>query len=325
MVHHNSLNTMQVSVIIPAFNSEAFIGDAIKSALAQSVPIVEIIVVDDGSSDRTSDVASSFGKKIVLTRQTNQGVASARNNGILRSKGEYVAFLDSDDCWTENHLDLLLAALSSNPAAALAYSGKTWVDKNGEAVSGYTHQTTFPSGWIFSALMENNYISSASCAIAKREILVLRGGFKTNAKLGVGEDYELWLRIAAEYQVVSSAKPTVKYRRHESNLTLDRVKYAIGHLEAVRCGAKLIGEGKVGFENNPRGINLNKKMQGAYQEAIISTFWYSDYRATRSLFLQALSEKVLNFKIAVRGIISFLPGALINSMKAFLKRLPKNE
>jgi len=70
---------------------------------------------------------------------------------------------------------------------------------------------------------------------------------------------------------------------------------------------------------------LNQIIQCAYQEAIISTFWYSDYRGTRSLFLQALSEKVLNFKIAVRGIISFLPGALINSMKAFLRRLPKNE
>src|SRR5665213_2910 len=100
---------MGVSVIVPAYNSECFIAEALKSVLVQGPSVIEVIVVDDGSVDSTCDIVRSFGDPVRLIRQENQGPAAARNNGLRRVRGDYIAFLDADDVWLPGKLDAQLA------------------------------------------------------------------------------------------------------------------------------------------------------------------------------------------------------------------------
>jgi glycosyltransferase involved in cell wall biosynthesis len=110
-----------ISVIIPAFNREAYLAEAIESALRQTLPPGEIIVVDDGSTDRTGEIARSFGEKVRCITQDNQGVGAARNTGIKAAAGDKIALLDSDDVWMERKLEAQEAYLDAHPGVAMVF------------------------------------------------------------------------------------------------------------------------------------------------------------------------------------------------------------
>lgn len=110
-----------ISVIIPAYNREAYLAEAVQSALDQTLPPGEIIVVDDGSTDRTGEIARSFGGIVRCIRQDNQGVAYARNTGVAASCGEWIAFLDSDDLWVARKLEWQMAYLSEHSEIDLLF------------------------------------------------------------------------------------------------------------------------------------------------------------------------------------------------------------
>ncbi|HEY9644827.1 MAG TPA: glycosyltransferase family A protein [Chroococcidiopsis sp.] len=110
-----------VSVIIPVYNREAYVGDAIRSVLGQTVPPAEVIVVDDGSSDRSAEIIQSFGPPVRYVAQANSGAAVARNRGVDLATGELLAFLDSDDRWQPDKLERQLAALQAQPELAMVF------------------------------------------------------------------------------------------------------------------------------------------------------------------------------------------------------------
>jgi glycosyltransferase involved in cell wall biosynthesis len=110
-----------VSVVIPAYNAENYLAEAIASVLAQTAAVHEIIVVNDGSTDRTAEIATGFGARVRLVKQANSGAAAARNHGVRQSTGEYLAFLDADDLWVPPKLAVQLAALSSVPAPEIVF------------------------------------------------------------------------------------------------------------------------------------------------------------------------------------------------------------
>src|SRR5213594_1840923 len=114
---HREQSDPRVSVIVPAFNSEATIAETIESVLAQSFHSFEVIVINDGSTDRTSNVLSRFGSNITVIDQPNLGVSAARNRGARRGKGEFLAFLDSDDRWRADALSKLISALDYSERA----------------------------------------------------------------------------------------------------------------------------------------------------------------------------------------------------------------
>jgi glycosyltransferase involved in cell wall biosynthesis len=110
-----------ISVIIPAYNREAYISDAIESILRQTLPPAEIIVVDDGSTDRTAAIALSYGEKVRCISQENQGCGAARNTGLKEARGDLIAFLDSDDIWLDRKLELQSAYLAAHPEIDMAF------------------------------------------------------------------------------------------------------------------------------------------------------------------------------------------------------------
>lgn len=216
-----------VSVIIPSYNAERWIKSTIDSVLAQTYSDIEIIVVDDGSTDQTVSVVSKNYPKIKLITQTNQGVAAARNKGIENSRGEWVAFLDADDIWLPHKLHEQFILLEENPDVKMVYAGwHVWPCSDLEPdidllvklnnTKCEATPNTPSSGWIYPELLEDCLVWTSTVLI-KKSLLKTIGNF--NQKLKIGEDYDLWLRASRETKIIKVNKPLALYRIHGSSLT----------------------------------------------------------------------------------------------------------
>jgi glycosyltransferase involved in cell wall biosynthesis len=185
-----------VSVIIPAYNSAAFLPAAIASVRAQAWEELEIVVVDDGSTDHTMSVLGALaGSDLRVFRQANSGPSAARNRGIKESQGEWIAFLDADCYWLPGKLDAQFSAVGSNPEpAGFSYTGSLLVDEGGQTIAT---RPAVPRECLVEDLVWGNLISTSS-AIARREALLAAGMF--DETLRIGEDWDLWLRLSADFE-----------------------------------------------------------------------------------------------------------------------------
>jgi glycosyltransferase involved in cell wall biosynthesis len=218
------MHTPRISVIIPAYNAAAYIAEAIDSALGQTCKPFEVIIVDDGSTDGTRELLVRYGAlpgvRVILAE--HQGVSAARNQALRASTGEYVALLDADDRWRPEKLTEQLALFSANPAAVLVCSDmELFGDKKG-LYSTFAN-CTFHRGAVLNALIRENFVPTSSVMI-RRSALFDAGLFTTDARITVGEDYHLWLRIASHGEFDFSAKPLVDYRVHVGQSSRNRVK-----------------------------------------------------------------------------------------------------
>jgi glycosyltransferase involved in cell wall biosynthesis len=180
----------RVSVIIPTHNRRALVCEAIASALAQRDVALEVIVIDDGSTDDTAAVLAAFGGRIRYRPQAPSGVAAARNAGAWLATGEWLAFLDSDDLWHPDKLARQLAYHAQHPALRASQTGEIWI-RNGVRVNPCRHHRK-PDGDIFASSVARCVVSP-SAVLLRRELFVALGGFDEG--LAVCEDYELWLRL----------------------------------------------------------------------------------------------------------------------------------
>lgn len=198
-----------ISVIIPTYNMEKYITDAIDSALAQTYKNVEIIVVDDGSTDFTINILKKYNSKIKYFYQKNKGPSAARNVGIKYAKGEYIAFLDSDDVWLPRKLELQVKYFSENAFRGLIYTGYYTIDETGETVEIHKIED-FSKNKVLKDLFFKNVISTASTIMVNRECFEESGGFDEN--LAVAEDWDMWLRIIKRYDFDYISEPLVKVK-----------------------------------------------------------------------------------------------------------------
>ncbi|SFM66919.1 glycosyltransferase [Thermodesulforhabdus norvegica] len=208
--------TIPVSVIIPAYNRARFLVEAIKSVLAQKfVRPLEIIVVDDGSTDETSRVVDSFIPQITYFYQEHSGVSSARNRGICISSGEWIAFLDSDDLWKPEKLFRHWAFILANPHLLISQTEEIWIRKGRRVNPRKYHKK--PEGLCFERLLERCLISPSAVMI-HRKLFDEVGLFDEN--LPACEDYDLWLRIGCRHPVGLLKEPLViKRGGHEDQLS----------------------------------------------------------------------------------------------------------
>ncbi len=208
-----------VSVVIPVFNGHGYILNALDSVVCQTIRDLEIIVVDDGSTDGTPSVVRGYpDQRITLLEQRNAGPSTARNRGITHSTGRYVAFLDADDLWVPHKLEDQLVALSTADGARWGYSpAVTTSFRTGEELAIHP---AIHHGDILCALMQKNCISgSASSVIAERELLRTVGGF--DETLGYAEDWELWARLASSSAAACTERPGVIIRSREKSYGAD--------------------------------------------------------------------------------------------------------
>ena len=227
-----SVNGPVVSVIIPAYNAASFIGDALASIRDQSFRDVEVVVVDDGSTDDTLGAIRRFDRELdlIILTQDNTGPAAARNRGIRRAGGRYCAFLDADDVMLPDRLRAQSAMLDSDPELGLVHTDLMTFDER-----GIIHRTrrAFSNpcgGMVLDQLLLNNFITT-STVMAPKSRLVHAGLFGEGRR--VSEDFEFWLRMAARWKVGFIDEPLVRYRRRPGSLSDDKVISAQCALDVV--------------------------------------------------------------------------------------------
>jgi len=241
----------KISVIIPSYNAARFVAEAVASALGQTLPPLEVIVVDDGSTDETEAVLRSFGERIRHIRQPNGGPAVARNRGIRESRGELIAFLDADDVWLPEKLEKQWRCLQNHQAAGLVHSNLlVWDDETGETTPGDDGRRE-RSGACYGKLFTRSGVTP-STVLLKRECLDRVGVFDETIREASTEDYDLFLRIARRYEFAFVDEPLILYRRHAASASHGRLKMMTNELRVVRkaLGAdpelpRLVGRRKV--------------------------------------------------------------------------------
>jgi glycosyltransferase involved in cell wall biosynthesis len=234
------LSGPRFTVVIPAFNAARTIRSSIRSVLGQTEQDFEVIIVDDGSTDETSDCVRSFAAdpRLRVIRQSNGGPSSARNAGISAASGSYVSVLDADDLWLPEYLEVMGGALEANPDAPFAYTdawvldGETGRVRRASAMS-YQHPPKTALSWrpFFLLLLEHNFVYTS--VTMRRSILDEVGGY--DESLSTGEDWELWLRI------VGRGTPPVRppgslaiHRNHPASLANDTLKMTRNICEIYR-------------------------------------------------------------------------------------------
>lgn len=217
----------RISVVIPCFNAETYIEAAIRSVLVQEWPNLELVVVDDGSSDRSAQLVLDTFPGVTLLRQVNQGVAAARNVGMARAQGEWIAFLDADDIWLPGKLRAQSEMLRTIPGARMCYTAwQVWKSTAPAPSHEYLAQLlsqssdaarwSGPTGWVYPQLLLDCEVWT-STVLAHRSVFSQVGQF--DPMLRIGEDYDLWLRASRVTQILRVPAPLALYRMHPDSIT----------------------------------------------------------------------------------------------------------
>ncbi len=207
----------RVSAVITAYNSEAFIAEAIQSILKQSRAVDEIVVVDDGSTDTTRRIVAEFADQgIKFIQQQNRGAGAARNKGIRETSGEFIAFLDADDIWLENKTLLQVNYLNAHPESALVSGFARWcnVAKNTVRISGKVPRSM---NTLRREILVHNVLGNPSMVMVRRSALAEVGVFSEEIRWG--QDWELWQRLVERYDATVIPEPLTIYRWHKDNLS----------------------------------------------------------------------------------------------------------
>ena len=283
-----------ISVIIPTFNSR-YIVEAIQSVISQTYSNWEIVVVDDGSTEDTEAIIKQCWKKIKYIRQDNKGPASARNLGVTAANGEFIAFLDADDIWLEGKLDEQLKYMQENPNIGLSYTDYSVFDESG---------TKCPSA--FQLLEADKHrvrtfrdlilhpVVWTSTVMVKRDVFERVGGF--DESMSRGEDYDLWLRIAAHGAIDGIPKVLAKYRRHADSLSNSPIGCSVPpEVQVLRRAVKRFPHLA---KQLPKTV-LAKRLSAIYFSDGYSSFQKGRYNDAIYHLLRALREWPLHKKAGI--------------------------
>ena len=206
-----------VSVVIVCYNQACYLGQAIESALAQTHCPLEVLVVDDGSTDDTSAIAGSY-PKVRYVRQTNRGLAAARNTGLRHCTGEYVAFLDADDRLLPRAIQAGVSCMQQAPDCGFVFGAYRNIYSDGSpAPADPPPSIDHDHYW---NLLQGNFIGMHAAVLYRWEVLQALGGF--NERLAACEDYDLYLRAARKCEVKRHLEVVAEYRQHDTNMSKDR-------------------------------------------------------------------------------------------------------
>ena len=252
-----------ISVIIPAFNAEKYISTSLLSVLNQTYKNVEIIIINDGSTDSTQEIVQTLqnsDSRIKLHSIKNRGRAGARNYGIKQSTGSWLAFLDADDFWYPNKLELQYEKYLLNNNIGLIYSERTWVDQFDNPLESQPEKYNLPEGEIYLNLVEGNYLCTSTVVI-KKDIVNEVGAFDESSGFKNCQDYDLWIRASVVTQAAAIKVPLCYYRLHDENAHKNIKSRYVGMRS---CMNRLREVAKIHFNND---AILDKKINS--REALI--------------------------------------------------------
>lgn len=281
-----------ISAVIPAYNSEAVLPRAIESALAQSFPPCEIVVVDDGSSDTTLEVASRYGSPVRAFAKANGGPASARNAGVRETKGRWVAFLDADDTWFPRKLERQIQLIEDDVAVVCSRAAGAPIE--------------IPKVITFGQLWRRNFIVNSSALVRKQAFLEL-GGLDEDPKLVSVEDYNFWLRVLAKgWRIVGVDEDLCSYDRGSASLSRQTLRFATAALANIE---KLAGQLRI----NPALIR--EKELRTYEDFAADFFSARDMVNARR-FLKESLRRNFGFKGAGRLALTYAPKGLLSLQRS---------
>lgn len=207
MTHHSHVRRQRISIIIPTYNHARFLPEALQSALSQTRPADEIIVIDNGSTDETSRIVRSYPVRYVW--QTNQGICGSTNRGIAEATGDYLVILHSDDRLLPHHLERSLAAFAECPDAGFVCGDYRWF---GAENTWHIHRCA-PQPDYYATLLRFNFIGPPIVIMWNRRVLLDVGGFRKEFE--GADDQELYLRIARSYPIYCHHEVVAEYRKHD--------------------------------------------------------------------------------------------------------------
>lgn len=199
----------KISVIIPTYNHARYLPETIRSVTGQTYHDFEIIVVDDGSTDNTSRVVSTFGESVRYIRQENRGLAGARNTGIRAARGEFIGLLDADDLWTPEYLERMLPPFESSRKVGAVYCGWQYMDAAGNLLPRININVV-PPEQTYEKMVYMDFLVPSGVMV-RRECFDAVGYFDENLRFG-NEDWDMWLRILTKYHMVGVSAALAKYR-----------------------------------------------------------------------------------------------------------------
>jgi glycosyltransferase involved in cell wall biosynthesis len=284
-----------VSVIIPCYNYAHFLHRAIESVLHQTYSPLEIIVVDDGSSDNTADVVARY-PGVQYLWQPNLGVSAARNNGMRQSKGEYLVFLDADDELMPGAAELGVRCMHTNPEYGFVFGYCQLITREGAPI-----MTEFPAQSVsdehYVGLLRRNYIWCPGAVTYRRKALELVGAFNTS--LFSCEDFELNLRIARNYPARCHGGITVRYRLHETNKSRNPDRMLQSVLTVIRSQYSYVKRDKELYQAYKEGLRFRQAYNG--RKVILKAYSLMRRRRTRK---EALRAWLVLMKWYPRGFVT---------------------
>lgn len=223
-----------VSVIIPAYNADAFIEATLASVLSQTYTNFEVLVVDDGSQDRTAEIVQAVAQqdgRVRLLRSSNQGVAAARNLAIENSVGEFISPLDADDIWYPQKLEKQMECFSrAGPDVGLVYAWSACIDENGQLTGGYIAPDVEGEGFL--SMVYCNFVGNGSTPLIRRSSFERVGGYDTRYRecdAQGGEDHDLYARIAEHYRIGIVREFLIGYRQIKGSMSCNTAAMARAH------------------------------------------------------------------------------------------------
>ena len=293
----------KVSAIIPVYNCERFIRDAVESALCQTHPCHEVIVVDDGSTDGTAGVLKQYAStgRITYIYQENKGNAAARNTGLRSATGDYIAFLDSDDFWHDEKIERQLACLRANTEAALVFCDEYRIYGDADPVK---HPAKIDDGEdLFEKFLVICY-TTISSVMMKREVLEKIGVFNENMRYNV--DYELMLRALSRFRMVYLPEYLLTRRKHDGSLTAKHYYVGYSFMDVSNNLKGLINKRQ---ERTLRGLNVKRCWKSAA--------WLIDrghFEAGFSVFLKTV-RRYPPFMFKLPGLLKRIAGVRIRQLR----------
>jgi glycosyltransferase involved in cell wall biosynthesis len=245
----------RVSIVIPTYNQAHYIGEALDSALAQTRAADEILVVDNGSTDRTPDIVRSY-PDVRYIRQRNQGVCGSSNRGIREANGDYIVMLHSDDRLLPRHLEVSLNAFCEHPEAAFVCGDYRWFGAEG---LWHQHHCT-PSPDYYGTLLRLNFIGPPLVIMFRREVLLRLGGFRPEFE--GADDQELYLRIARAHPIYCHHQVIAEYRRHDSQNSRKCALMLKASISALQAQRRYFHGSKIYQEAYRAGIRYRQNLYG---------------------------------------------------------------
>ncbi|MCL6414696.1 glycosyltransferase [Aestuariirhabdus sp. Z084] len=290
-----------ISIIMPSYNSAEYIAHSIESVLSQTYPNWELLLVDDGSSDNSLSIIESYLKdsRIKLLSQQHKGAAKARNLALQEAKGDYVAFLDSDDWWEAEFLQDMLKT-ATETGCDIAYCGWQRTGLPEKLCPRYV-PPDYSQGGLMEALMREN-VWPIHSALSRRSLLEHLGGF--NETLPCCMDFDLWLRASPDISVALVPKVLSYYRFHSSTqITSQKARLIIVHLEV-----------QLSFlENRPELFQtipddqINHWTWDRVRRKAYENFWRGEFTASSQLFRHLLKQGQWHWKDLSHTLFSLLP------------------